>query len=592
MWGRNEMRQRSLRRRGWAAPALLALAAVLGGCGGGGGDGGTEAPLQALGDNNAPAGGDGAQVAGTSQLDAVRLANQASFGPTEKLVADIQARGAKPWIVAQLGLSTSRYRLGGDDAPDKNTSQTDFCYLPPHKDNPNCWRDYYSSDPLLWDFYRNAVRNPDQLRQRVALALSQVLVISNVEVSGTYGLRLYHNNLLDGAFGNYRELLRKVARSPMMGEYLDHVNNDAAAPNENFARELLQLFSLGPCLLDTDGGLTGGRCRATYNNDTVRAYAYALTGWTYPAGGADRWGCWPEGANCHYLGGDMVPARGSLRDTQARKLLSGVRVPANTGAAAALDKVLDSLMAHPNMAPFIARHLILHLVTSNPAPAYVARVAQAFNDGKYGDIGTGVKGDLAATVAAVLLDGAARTPNPGPRFGRLREPIQMFTASLRAIGGDTDGAALGWWQGENAGQHAFRAPSVFNFYPPDTPLSGTDLVGPAFGIHNANTALNRLNYQTMLFDWGGIGPQKDVPGAVGTYLNYDAWLGDSGDPAALVDRMSRLTTGRVLPEPARAKVIDAVAYFTDKTAPTDWRVQRVRRAGWLVLAAPQNQVVR
>ena len=263
-------------------------------------------------------------LAGTTQIDAVRLAHQATFGPTEALVSEIRTQGAKPWIVAQLALTGSRYRLGGDDAPDKNTSPTDFCALPDQQGNVNCWRDYFSSEPLLWDFYRNAVRNKDQLRQRMALALSELLVISNAEVDGTYGLRLHHNNLINGALGNYRELLRKAARSPMMGEYLNHVNNDAAAPNETFARELLQLFTIGPCQLNSDGTLTGGRCKPTYDNDMVRSYAYALTGWTYPAGGANRWGCWPAGANCHYLGGDMVPAGGALRDTQARTLLSGM----------------------------------------------------------------------------------------------------------------------------------------------------------------------------------------------------------------------------------------------------------------------------
>jgi uncharacterized protein (DUF1800 family) len=576
------------RRPAWRrlqAGAVVALAALtLAACSGNGDD--AEEPPEAR------RGANGVEAGPMTQLDAVRLAHQASFGPSQALVDEILAKGAKPWIVSQLALSKSRYKLGGSDAPDKNTSQTDFCSLPDQAKNPNCWRDYFSSEPLLWDFYRNAVRNPDQLRQRVALALSQMLVISNVDVDGTYGLRIYYNNMLDGAFGNYRELLRKVARSPMMGEYLNHVNNDAAAPNENFARELLQLFTIGPCQLEADGRLTGGQCRATYDNDMVRNYAYALTGWTYPAGGANRWGCWPVGANCHYLGGDMVPAAGNLRDTQARKLLAGYSVPAGTAAPAALDKVLDSLMAHPNIGPFVARHLIQQLVTSNPPPLYVSRVAQAFNTGKYEDIGTGVKGDLSATVAAVLLDVRARTEEPGVRFGRLREPIQMFTAAIRAIGGDTDGAALGWWQGQSLSQHAFRSPTVFNFYSSDTPLSGTELVGPAFGIHNANTAMNRMNYMTMLFDWGGADPQADVPGAIGTYLVYDTWLADAPDAAALVDRMSRLTTGRLLPEPARTKVIEAVAHYTDKSHPSDWRERRVRSAGWLVLSSPQHQIVR
>jgi uncharacterized protein (DUF1800 family) len=309
------------RRPAWRrlqAGAVVALAALtLAACSGNGDD--AEEPPEAR------RGANGVEAGPMTQLDAVRLAHQASFGPSQALVDEILAKGAKPWIVSQLALSKSRYKLGGSDAPDKNTSQTDFCSLPDQAKNPNCWRDYFSSEPLLWDFYRNAVRNPDQLRQRVALALSQMLVISNVDVDGTYGLRIYYNNMLDGAFGNYRELLRKVARSPMMGEYLNHVNNDAAAPNENFARELLQLFTIGPCQLEADGRLTGGQCRATYDNDMVRNYAYALTGWTYPAGGANRWGCWPVGANCHYLGaGGLLGARRNRRAGRARQ---GARQP-------------------------------------------------------------------------------------------------------------------------------------------------------------------------------------------------------------------------------------------------------------------------
>jgi uncharacterized protein (DUF1800 family) len=567
---------------GWRLRAALLVAAVLAGC---------------SGSDSEPAGDDRGDVgyAGpTTQLDAVRLAHQATFGPSEASVDEIVAMGAGPWVVAQLSATGSQYRLGGDDAPDKNTSRTDFCDLPAQQGNPNCRRDYHSSEPLLWDFYRNAVRNPDQLRQRVALALGQLLVISNLEVDGTYGLRRYHNTLLDGAFGNYRDLLRQVIRSPMMGLYLDHVNNAAASPNENFARELLQLFSIGPCALAADGTLQGGRCQPTYDNAVVREYAYALTGWTFPPGGADRSGkgCRPEGANCRYLGGDMVPAGGALRDTQARTLLAGVGVPAGTPAPAALEKVLDSLMAHPNIAPFVGRHLIQHLVTANPTPAYVGRVAAAFNAGRFHGLGGGTAGDLAATVAAVLLDDEARSVTPGDEFGRLREPIQMFTGPIRAIGGDTDGAVLGPSLGRDLAQHAFRPPSVFNFYRPDAPLAGTSLAGGAFGIHNASTALNRLNYLTLLLDKGGADPVAGIPGAVGTYLVFDTWLDDADDPPALVDRLALVSSGRTLPEPARGRVIEAVNHHTERNNPNDWRERRVRSAAWLVLSAPQTHIAR
>jgi len=580
---------RPLRRR-LVVAGMVTLA--LAGCGGNGDDGEAAADDERRSAAASELRTEGTQAFVATQMDAVRLAHQATFGPTEALVTDIRNKGPKAWIVNQLGLSVSRYKLGGDNAPDKNTSTTDFCQLPDQVKNPNCWRDYFSSEPLLWDFYRNAVRNNDQLRQRVALALSQLLVISNVDVDGTYGLRLFHNNMITGALGNYRDLLRQVVLSPMMGEYLNHVNNDQAAPNENFARELLQLFTIGPCKLNMDGTLVGGRCSATYNNERVRSYAYALTGWTYPAGGADRWGCHPEGANCKYLYGDMVPAAGTLRDTKQRKLLSEVIVPAGTSAPKALEKVLDSLMSHPNIGPFVGKHMIQQLVTSNPSPEYVTRVAKAFNTGTYDGIGAGKKGDLSAVVAAVLLDKEARAEKPASHAGRLREPIQLFTGAIRAIGGDTDGNALGWWQGESLSQHTFRSPTVFNYYSQDFPLSGSKLIAPPFGIHNASTALNRLSYLSMLFDWGGADPQKDVPGAVGTKLNYDAWITDAADAAKLVDRMSRLVLGENLAEPARGKVIEAVEHYNEQNSPGEWRKQRVQRAGWLVLSAPQYQIVR
>jgi hypothetical protein len=541
-----------------------------------------------------------------TQADAVRLANQATFGPTESLVASLRERGAAGWIADQMneprqGIRTipggvrgvitvqhprSRYSSGGTNAVHKHTSQSvDFC------DNrgDQCWRDWYSSTPLVWDFYRNAVGGRDQLRQRVGLALQQMLVVSNFEVSGTYGLRNYNNMLLDHAFGNYRDLLKKVILSPVMGDYLDHVNNDKDAPNENFARELLQLFSLGTCLLNQDGSLQGGNCTPTYDNELVRAYAHALTGWTYPPGGATPWGCWPRGSNCQFYDGDMVSVS-SFHNTAARTLLSGMSLSSGNTAPAALEAVLDSIMAHQNVAPFVSRHLIQQLVTSNPSPGYVQRVAAAFSTGRHGSFGTGRKGDLAATVAAVLLDTEARSTPVATSAGRLREPIQLFTGVLRALNGRTDGEALGWSWGESLRQHVFRPPSVFNFYSPDYPVAGTALVGPAFGIHNANTALNRINYLNYLIFWNGSGPSSSVPGAVGTRVDLSGFEADAGDAGRLVDRLSLLALGEPLPAGARTAVITAVNAFPHRT--TSDRINRVRQAAFLVFASPQYHLVR
>lgn len=529
-------------------------------------------------------------TADATTRNAARLAMQASFGNTEALTADIKAKGASAWIASQMTLASSRYSSGGNATVHQNTSNTSYCDQPSHA-GPNCWRDNFSSIPLVWDFYRNATTRPDQLRQRVAFALQQILVVSGVELDGTYGLRNYQNTLLDNAFGNYRQVLKKVALSPVMGDYLNNVNNDKAAPNENFARELLQLFSVGTCLLNADGSLRGGACAPTYDNDTVRAYAYALTGWTYPTGGATPWGCWPKGTNCRFHNGDMVPVE-ARHDTTARQLLSGTSLRAGLTAPAALEVVLDSLMAHPNTAPFIGRQLIQQLVSSNPSPAYVSRVSAAFTTGKYSTFGTGQRGDLAATVAAVLLDPEARSATVMANGGKLRDPVLMFTSVLRGLNGQSDGDALSWWWGEELREHVFRPPTVFSFYSPDYPVPGTTLVGPSFGIHNAGSALQRLNFLTYLLEWGGSTPAASVPNATGTKIDLSRFTADAADAGKLVDRLSVIATGVPLPTATRTEIVKAVSWWTATTDKTNWQTNRVKTAAYLVFATPNFQVER
>jgi uncharacterized protein (DUF1800 family) len=533
-------------------------------------------------------------LAATTAADAARLAQQATFGPTESSIAEIRAAGAAQWVKSQMSLKASRYTLGKGDAIHQQTVNTSFCALPGNAGTP-CWRDWYTSTPLLWDFYRNATQQPDQLRQRVAFALQQIVVVSELEVTGTYGFREYHNMLLDSALGNYRQVLKKVALSPLMGAYLDNVNNDKAAPNENFGRELLQLFSLGTCLLNPDASLVGGSCRPTYDNDTVRSYAYALTGWTYPAGGTAPWPCAPWGSNCPYFAGDMA-ALPQRHDTAERRLLSGVTVPAGSSAAQALELVLDSLMSHPNVAPFIGRQLIQHLVSSNPSAAYVQRVAAAFVAGRHAcgatAFGSGQRGDLAATVAAVLLDPEARTTTPARQAGKLREPVLAMTGVLRALNGRTDGDALSYQWGDALRQHLFRAPSVFNYFPPDYPVPGSASAGPAFGIHNANTALERLNYLTYLLYWNGSPANASVPGAVGTRVDLLAFTADAADAGKLVDRLSLLALGQALPAAVRGEIVAAVETYTAASHPASWPTERVRQAAFLVFASPDYQIQR
>ena len=531
-----------------------------------------------------------AATADAATRNAARLAMQASFGNTEALTAEIKTKGAAGWIASQMQLASSRYTSGGNATVHQNTSATSYCDMP-SRAGPNCWRDNFSSIPLVWDFYRNATTRQDQLRQRVAFALQQIVVVSGVELDGTYGLRNYQNTLLDNAFGNYRQVLKKVALSPVMGDYLNNVNNDKTAPNENFARELLQLFSVGTCLLNADGSLRGGACAPTYDNDTVRAYAFALTGWTYPTGGATAWGCWPKGTNCRFHNSDMVAVE-SRHDTAARQLLSGTSLRAGLTAPAALEVVLDSLMAHPNTAPFIGKQLIQQLVSSNPSPAYVSRVSAAFTAGKYSTFGAGQRGDLAATVAAVLLDPEARSATVAANGGKLRDPVLMFTSVLRGLNGQSDGDALSWWWGEELREHVFRPPTVFSFYSPDYPVPGTSLVGPSFGIHNAGSALQRLNFLTYLLEWGGSTPVASVPNATGTRIDLSRFTTDAADAGKLVDRLSLIATGQPLPTATRTEIVKAVSWWTASTDKANWQANRVKTAAYLVFATPNFQVER
>ena len=571
------------------------LVAALGGCGGGGGSGsGNPVAGVTTGTTNTSPPPTGEPNQPMSSSDAVRLLNQATFGPTDPLLADVTARGARKFVLEQFSLPYSYYSAGGTDAINTYKGD-DFC-----KDNNignNCWRDYYSAEPLSWDFYRNAVNNQNQLRQRVALALSQIMVISGNEIAGTYGLREYHNMLLDNAFGNFRELLRKVALNPAMGQYLSMVNNDKNAPNENFARELLQLFSIGICSLNDDGSLRGGLCNPTYNNDSVRAYAFAFTGFTYPAGGDSKWATY-SWYNHTYLKGDMVGKQDG-HDANPRTLLNGVVLPATRTPQQALDTAIDSIFNHANVGPFIGKQLIQFLVTSNPSPAYVARVTAAFNSGKYTDIGSGARGDMKAVIAAIVLDAEARGDSKAsdPNYGKLREPVVYFASILRALNGNTDGAPLYWWWGGALSQRAFNSPSVFNFYAPDYPLPGSStLVAPQFGIENANTTLARINFANYLIYWNGSTPDSNIPNAVGTKVNLSALKAIATDSNVLVEKLNTLVLANSLSPTEKTAMLEAVNAWDANNCQAkfncDYLQERARTAAFLVFASPQYQIQR
>jgi uncharacterized protein (DUF1800 family) len=523
--------------------------------------------------------------AADAAADAVRLLRQASFGPTESEIARVVSMGAAAWVDSQLALPAAQYPAYAWMPANRPDSCVDDRTQPVRPDS-FCARDNYTLFPLQLQFFRNALTGPDQLRQRVAFALSQVMVTSGVDNSRNYAMRAYQQVFLDRAFGNFLDLLSAVTLSPVMGDYLDMVNNNktnAAAgtdPNENYAREILQLFSVGTDLLNPDGTKQldqSGKTRPTYQLAEIKGFSRVFTGWTYPtvAGAAAR------NNNPRNYAGDML-AVDANHEFGAKLLLAGVSAPANLTMAQDLDFAHRNIFGHANVGPFIGKQLIQKLVTSEPSPAYVARITAAFNDN-----GAGQRGDLRAVVRAILLDPEARGARKiDPDYGKLVEPVLYMTGMARALNGQTDGVFFRA-SSNTLGQFVFYAPSVFNYYPFDYPVPGTTLLGPEFGIQTSTTAIGRANVANTLVMGNGIAPDATVFGATGTQVNLASYQAVAMDAAALADRLDRnLLAGRM-----SAGMRSAIIAAVNAASPTD-ALARARAGAWLVMTSPQYQVQR
>lgn len=515
-----------------------------------------------------------------ADADAARFLKQATFGATEAEIANVKQLGLAAWINAQFALPASRY----PNLPETPSSRPAEC------DNI-CGRDKYSLFPLQTTFYKNALTAPDQLRQRVAFALSQILVVSGNEINMAYSYAPYQNILVDNAFGNFRDIMTQVTLSPAMGRYLDMVNNGKPSSasqqaNENYARELLQLFTIGLYQLNQDGTVVrdgNGLPVPSYDEEMVRKFALILTGWTYPV----KPGAAPAKYNPSYYLGPMV-AVATNHENSSKALFNGYVLPAGQTPEKDLADALDNLFLHPNVGPFIGKQLIQHLVTSNPSPAYVARVSDAFANN-----GQGVRGDLKAVVRAILLDPEARGGMRGEvNYGHLREPVLVGTQLLRALGGQSDGV---WLIGQNRSleQNVFNSPSVFNYYPADYALvDGTE--APQFGIYNTNTAIARVNHlYSMVVSASATGnvitpgkPDTTVVGATGTSFDLSPLVALAGDPAKLVDRLNVLLLHGTMQPTMRDLLVKQVT-----AAGTDPLV-RTRTAIYLTAASTAFQVER
>jgi len=519
------------------------------------------------------------------EADAVRLLEQSTWGPSAALVAHVRSIGTAAFLDEQFAMPQTRYTAFAPWPATRPDTCIDDRSLPVTPTS-YCARDNYTLFPLQREFFRNAVMAPDQLRQRVAFALSQILVTSGTEINQAYAMQRYQQILADLAFDNFRNVLTRVTLSPVMGNYLDMANNvkpnarTGVQPNENYARELLQLFSIGTVELAPDGTPLAdgaGKPVATYDQDEIEGFAHVFTGWTYPTAP----GAAPRTINPRYFDGAMEE-RPVDHDPAAKTLLDGRVAPAGLSMGADLANAIDSVFMHPNVGPFLAKRLIQKLVTGNPSPAYVRRVATVFNDN-----GAGVRGDLKAVVRTLLQDPEARgAVKADPGYGRLREPVQFVIAAARALDAASDGVFLRAQTGA-MGQPLFVAPSVFNYYPPDYVVPGTHILGPEFALQNTTTALARINYVNTLAFGAAIGPDPTVYGATGTQVDWSPLAALAGDPNALVAKLDTLLLHGTLSAAAQQAIVAAVSAVSANDAPA-----RAKTAFYLVVSSPQYQVER
>jgi uncharacterized protein (DUF1800 family) len=368
-----------------------------------------------------------------------------------------------------------------------------------------------------------------------------------------------------------------------MGDYLDMGNNNKASgalePNENYAREILQLFSIGTAKLEADGTATldaFGLPVDSYDQEVIEGYAHAFTGWTYEtvAGATTR-----NNNPRNFLG--VMHAVAATHDLGAKELLNGATTPAGQSAEADLQQALQAIFLHANVGPFIGKQLIQKLVTSDPSPAYVARISAMFADD-----GAGHRGNLAAMVKAILLDPEARGANRiDPAYGKLQEPVMFLAHMARALGAATDGVYFRS-QSSTLSQNVFYSPSVFNYYPAEYSVPGINRIGPEFGLLNTGTAIARANVANTVL-YGTIAPDASVYGSTGTQVNIAAYAALAADPAGLADRLNRDLLGNTMSAAMKAAIVSSVTAVSATDANG-----RARAGLYLVFASPQFQVQR
>ena len=436
----------------------------------------------------------------------------------------------------------------------------------------------------IW--FRNVLNQPDQLRQRVAFALSEIMVVSEIGalVQAPYALGSYYDMLAQHAFGNFRDLMEEVTLHPAMGVYLSMLGNEKPdpvrniRPDENYARELMQLFTIGLVELDIDGSvITDGQGAPvpTYNQEIIEGFAHVYTGWNYA--GAPSFDQARRNDNNQTVSMQLYPA---FHDTGSKTLLNGVTLPAGQTGDQDLRDALDNIFEHPNVGPFLATRLIQRLVTSNPSPEYVSRVATTFNGNQ-----DGVRGDLGAVVKAILMDPEARTAAASQISGKLKEPLLRLTQLWRAYdahSGDGDYR----FRNPNIvfGQGPLQSPSVFNFfspfYAPPGEIRDAGLVAPELQIATEfqNTIVTNFFFLQI------FGLNSQTPGLRGgdIFIDIDEEVALAADSDVLIDRVTDKLLGGRISDSLRTEILGMV----ERVPETD-TVLRAAEVIYLVASSPE-----
>jgi uncharacterized protein (DUF1800 family) len=547
--------------------------------------------------------------------DRVRFMQQAAFGSKASLESRVRRIGYSPWIAEQM-----------EEKRDVNGAirYSTFPYpiLAPQQTAPpancgtgtSCFRDGYTMYPLQNWFYKETLYGEDQqLRRRVSWALSQIWVVGGRETVQPSRMLRYIEVLDRNAFGNYRNLMEEMTLNPAMGNYLDMAISTRQSPNENYAREILQLFTIGLYMLNPDGTVktdSSGAPLPSYDQSTVNGFTKVFTGWTF---------CEVTGQLCpnrtlvgpNYID-PMIVINPNNHDPGAKQILNypgaSSIVPAGQAPEVDMKQALDNIFYHPNVGPFVSKLLIQQLVTSNPTPAYVGRVAAVFNNN-----GGGIRGDMKAVVRAILLDPEARgNVKTDPDYGKLREPVLYVTNFLRPFNpiAQANAVATANCNGLSDGminsvtftldQDVWNPPSVFNYYPMDYVIPNTPLNGPEFGIFSTGTALKRPNFVHQMIG-PGVGGATGIPVVGNVNAGNFTPCGTRVDlarlqqlavsdatGAALVDTLNiEMLNGSMSPQ-VRSNIMTAVQAVTT----ADAGLKRARTAVYLVATSPQFQVQR